>query len=155
LLRCIADNATAWNLVRDGEGYMTEPIAASKRVGGTNDLTWMQQFDPRAALERLDGDEELLLMLVAVFQQDNIVLFQQLNSALNCGDLRAAERAAHSLKGLASNFDAHDTTQAAQAVEHLARAGASAELTASVRVLRERLDALCHSLAQWEAARVG
>lgn len=133
---------------------MTEPNAPPNAALKPR-RTWSEVFDPAAALTRLDGDEELLRMLVGVFQQDNRELFQQLLAAVESGDLRTAERAAHSLKGLAANFDAHAAAQAAQTVEQLAHTAQGGGLTAPVRLLRERLDDLCDALSQWEAGQAG
>lgn len=77
-------------------------------------------FDRQAALHRLDGDLELFEMLIDVFQQDSVQLLRELDAAVSSGDFRAAERAAHSLKGLAANFEAAPACEAAYAVEQAA-----------------------------------
>ena len=77
----------------------------------------------RAALDRLDGDSELLSMLIAVYLEDSVELLARLGAAMEIRDAPSAERAAHSLKGLASNFDAFSTVEAALAIETAARQG--------------------------------
>jgi HPt (histidine-containing phosphotransfer) domain-containing protein len=108
-------------------------------------------FDAKAALERLDGDEELFGMLVAVFQQDSFELYEQLVASIASGDLAEAQRAAHSLKGLCANFDAKHATDAAFKIEDLARRRTSAGLQEGVSDLCEHLDQLRSALAHWQA----
>ena len=74
-----------------------------------------------AALERLDGDRELLSMLIGVYLEDSADLLEQLASSVDKHDAAEAERAAHSLKGLASNFDGKSAVEAALAMETAAR----------------------------------
>jgi HPt (histidine-containing phosphotransfer) domain-containing protein len=78
-------------------------------------------FNKAAALHRLDGDVELFGMLIDVFLQDSVELQAQLAQAIETGNLREAERSAHSLKGLASNFDAYAARDSAFAAEQAAR----------------------------------
>jgi HPt (histidine-containing phosphotransfer) domain-containing protein len=110
-------------------------------------------FDAEAALDRLDGDEELFAMLITVFQQDSVQLFDQLTSNLAKGSLREAERAAHSLKGLAANFDADKATEVAFAIEQLARAGISDGLDRRSQELNAQLEKLRTALAEWTPQR--
>jgi two-component system, sensor histidine kinase and response regulator len=74
-------------------------------------------FDAAAALERLDGDEELFAALIEVFQQDSVELEERLTTSLAAGNHREIERAAHSLKGLSANFDAKAATETASRIE--------------------------------------
>jgi HPt (histidine-containing phosphotransfer) domain-containing protein len=78
-------------------------------------------FDRKAALHRLDGDVELFEMLVGVFLQDSVQLLNELEEAAANGDLKTVERSAHSLKGLAANFDAVQARDAAFVLEQAAR----------------------------------
>jgi HPt (histidine-containing phosphotransfer) domain-containing protein len=148
----ITDNADRSNTPRMIEDHMFDNMAdATSPV--RNEGAGARLFDADAALTRLDGDEELLVMLVGVFQQDSADLYRQLLNGVDRGDLRVIERAAHSLKGLASNFDAHEAAQAALDVERLARTGQAASLAIPVRVLGERLNTLRGALTEWEAAK--
>ena len=74
-----------------------------------------------AALERLDGDRELLATLIAVFHEDSVELLIRLATAVEQRDAARAERAAHSLKGLAANFDGFPAVEAARVIEEAAR----------------------------------
>jgi len=128
------------------ENTIDEAIAALRQSSSSNRI-----FDANAALDRLDGDVELFAMLIDVFQQDSVELFDQLSAALASGNLGQVERSAHSLKGLAANFDAKDAAQAAFAIEQSARARDAAPIAAFASELAVQLDKLRQALAQWEA----
>ncbi|MCC6493735.1 MAG: Hpt domain-containing protein [Pirellulales bacterium] len=104
--------------------------------------------DLRAALVRLDGDEELLRMLISVFHEDAPQLLEQLDQGLQTGDLRTVERAAHNLKGLAANFDGQAARDAAFTVEMQARSGSTAGLDQAIAELHARIKRLRQALAE-------
>ena len=106
----------------------------------------------QAALARLDGDEELFAMLITVFRQDCHNLVQQLASAAARGDLRETERAAHSLKGLAANFEATAARDCAFAIEQSARAGNRALIPSAMRDLESHLMRLGEALDAWTSS---
>lgn len=108
-------------------------------------------FDAEAALERLDGDAEIFAMLVAVFQEDSVDLFKELSTGARARDLPAIARAAHSIKGLAANFDAHATVQLAEAIEAAGHAGDAQGAAQQVEELGERLHQLRNALAAMES----
>jgi HPt (histidine-containing phosphotransfer) domain-containing protein len=98
---------------------------------GANNL-----FDKNAALKRLGGSISLLREMFQFFVEDAPALVDSLESALERNDIDEAYRAAHSLKGLASNFDAHAVTLPAKQIEeHLRKhdLASAAALTSEVR----------------------
>jgi HPt (histidine-containing phosphotransfer) domain-containing protein len=101
----------------------------------------------RAALERLDGDAELLSMLIAVYLEDSVELLSQLGAAIDARDAASAERAAHSLKGLASNFDGFPAVEAALVIETAARQGDWGATTAGLPTLEQEVSRLQQALA--------
>ncbi|RIK81710.1 MAG: Hpt domain-containing protein [Planctomycetota bacterium] len=101
-----------------------------------------------AALERLNGDEELLRLLIGVFHEDAPQLLAQAAAALQEGDLRTVERTAHSLKGLAANFDGAPAREAALAVELLARSGCTEGLMEAVEALQAQVSRLRRTLSR-------
>ncbi|MBA3480862.1 MAG: Hpt domain-containing protein [Pirellulales bacterium] len=109
-------------------------------------------FDADAALQRLEGDAELFRMLGKIFQEDSVELFSKLSSGLAAGDLALVERAAHSLKGLAANFEATAATEVAFGIEEAARARQPLGLEPRVKELGVQLERLRQALAQWDAA---
>lgn len=63
-------------------------------------------LDRAAALERLEGDEELLQEIIDIFIEDAPRLFLALKQARVDRDQKTSERQAHSLKGASANVGA-------------------------------------------------
>ena len=80
-------------------------------------------FDVEAALERVDGDRELLLEILGLFREQAEPTRDMIGSALAARDGAALERAAHSLKGSAANVSALEVQGTALALEHAAHDG--------------------------------
>lgn len=104
----------------------------------------------RAALERLDGDAELLLMLIAVYLEDSVELLSRLGAAIDARDAASAERAAHSLKGLAANFDGLPAVEAALVIETATRQGDWPTTTAGLPLLEQEVSRLRQALADYQ-----
>lgn len=77
--------------------------------------------DFRGALGRLGGNEQLLDELVEFFLEDCPELLAEARAAIDRQDARSLERTAHSIRGLAANFGAQSTVQAAALLEELGR----------------------------------
>ncbi len=88
-----------------------------------------------SALVRLCGDMSLLRDLAELFLADAPVLLKEAESALMRHDSATLERAAHSLKGLAANFDGTLVMTAARELEELARH----QDLADAKTVRDRL----------------
>ncbi|WP_229219938.1 ATP-binding protein [Rugamonas fusca] len=80
-------------------------------------------LDWRAALQRLDGDADLLHELATLFLADGPQLWQELTAALAAGDTARSARAVHSLKGVLVNFGAARALAAAEQLSACLRAG--------------------------------
>lgn len=76
-----------------------------------------QIVDFEAALRRLDGNRKLLRDMMGFFREDSPALLRQIEDGLESSDAVSARRAAHSLKGLASGFDAEHVSSLAFEVE--------------------------------------
>ena len=84
------------------------------------------------ALNRLGGNRQLLGELIAFFREDAPKLLKQIEDGLARGNARQVQIAAHSLRGLAANFEALSCAATmAQLEEH----GQSGNLEAAVRML--------------------
>lgn len=103
-------------------------------------------IDREAALSRMGDDLELLQEMAAMFIRDVPRLMASLEAALAAGDAEETARAAHSIKGLASNFGAAPCMEAAFAIEHPARAGQLVDLISRVPPLAEQVERLCGAL---------
>jgi HPt (histidine-containing phosphotransfer) domain-containing protein len=78
-------------------------------------------IDRTAALSHVDGDEELLAELIALFRTDTPCRMAHLHMALQAGDLTVGEREAHSLKSAAAYIGASAVSSVAAAIEDAAR----------------------------------
>jgi PAS domain S-box-containing protein len=80
-------------------------------------------FDPNAALRRVDGDRDLLKEVASLFFEDTPRLLTEVRNAIQRGDGKALERSAHTLKGSVSNFGARVAFEAAFSLERMGRNG--------------------------------
>jgi len=80
-----------------------------------------EMFDQEAALATIDGDRELFQELVGLFMMESADLLDQVRDAVARRDVKALERAAHSLKGSVGAFRAESARVAAQTLEDLAK----------------------------------
>ena len=156
------------------DGYISKPIKPeelfaaiaavaerSERTGETEPLPTPEStdalapvevpYDRSAVLEILDGDEELLRELVQVFLADYPDHLAQIHQALGAADAALLERAAHTLKGAASNFAADPVTAKALELENMGKEDNLANAAAALHALEARLaqlnDALQRELA--------
>ena len=80
-------------------------------------------FDEADLLERVEGDTELLREIVGLFLEDSPRLMAEVQAAVAAQDAQALRRAAHTLKGAASNFGAAAVVAAAFELESMGRTG--------------------------------
>jgi PAS domain S-box-containing protein len=106
-------------------------------------------MDVAAALERIDGDRELLTEVAGIFRRDCPAMLETIRDAIERQDARTLEREAHKLKGSLGAFCAQPAFEAALRLEmigqrhHLDRAaGAYQLLEAEIDRLAPELEAL-------------
>src|SRR5439155_61034 len=120
------------------DGYVSKPVQAkilfeaiealvptvAKQPGSGWELTSSNRqrteavaLDRVAILARIDGDEELLKELVAVFLDDSVQLMNEIREALARRDSKMLQCAAHALKGSAANFGTSAVCEAASRLE--------------------------------------
>lgn len=97
------------------------------------------RLDEAMILERLGGDEEILLMMIDMFTQDIDTYCLGLDNALQAGDAALLQREAHTVKGLLASFGDDPGTEAAYALESSAREGRLTGLAAPIAELQTRL----------------
>ncbi len=125
----------------EGEGSM------SPSQGGSE--TGEPIIDRQAALERVDGDTELLSEIVDLFLSDVDALTDDIRQAVSAADASRIMRSAHRLKGSVATLAAPRATEAALRLENIGRSGdvndaasAFAALEAEVGRLPQALKAL-------------
>ncbi len=75
------------------------------------------------ALQRMDGDADLLREIVDIFLEDHLGGLRELHAAADARDSVRLQRAAHTLKGAAGNFVATRATDLALQLEQLCKGG--------------------------------
>jgi len=112
--------------------------------------TRRRTLDRNALLERLEGDQDLLLEIVELFLEDCPRRLGLGRSAIAAGDMHTLVRIAHSLKGSAANFGGTEASAAALAVETAARAEDLAGATAAWSRLEAEIAWLTAALRDWD-----
>jgi len=75
------------------------------------------------ALQRLNGNRSLLSALAGFFLEDAPQLVCQLQAGIEAGSVEQTVRSAHSLRGLASSFEAIPVMKLTSEIERLGRSG--------------------------------
>jgi two-component system sensor histidine kinase/response regulator len=103
-------------------------------------------LDRTAALERVEGDAELLQELVDLFLADAPERMADIRGALAARDAEALRKAAHSLKGAAANLSAVALASAAKRLEDAGRMADFATAAHACAALQEEIDRLQEAL---------
>lgn len=127
-----------------------EPEVVETPVPKTGVAKPEQVWDPDAALKRLGDDEELLSDMIGYFEEDSDELLRAINTSLNAKNPEEVARAAHSLKGLCSNFEA-DAARIALEIQETAESGDLTYAQNQVSRLQEQVHRLREHLALWQA----
>ncbi len=98
-------------------------------------------WDHAAALERLDGDELLLVELISVFFEEYPKLAARLRQSLSQKDFAGLREVAHSLKGSLGYLGAVEGEALALAREHASLSGDSARAGELVAQLMAYIEA--------------
>ncbi|HRE98979.1 MAG TPA: Hpt domain-containing protein [Pirellulaceae bacterium] len=106
-------------------------------------------WDREATLARLGGDAELLAEMIGFYREDSPQLIERCDRAFAAGDLPAAARAAHAIRGLAATFDGRQVMQAATDLEERCRAGDVNGAAAGLAAARSTSEALADRLAEY------
>jgi PAS domain S-box-containing protein len=85
-------------------------------------------FDREEALVRMEGDEQLLQELVAIFLVDAPRYLTELQRATTTRDIATLAHVAHTIKGAVANIGAHLTCSAALQLEQCAESGDEAQI---------------------------
>jgi two-component system sensor histidine kinase/response regulator len=108
-------------------------------------------FDSAAALERVEGDRELLAEMAKLLEGESSKLLKQMHTAIAQGDTNGLERAAHALKGALGNLAATAAFTTAQELETAAREGGLARAESLVAALEKEIERLRPALEQFAA----
>jgi HPt (histidine-containing phosphotransfer) domain-containing protein len=107
-------------------------------------------IDAAALFDVFEGDLELIREIAGLFREDGPKRLAAARLALAQEDAAALVRAAHSLKGSATNFGAGQAVAAALELETLARVGDLATAKAVCERLEREIGKLMDALASLE-----
>jgi CheY-like chemotaxis protein len=105
-------------------------------------------FNLQAALERVEGDRDLLNEMATLFLAEYPRFVQQLHQAIAENDPATVSYAAHTLKGSVGNFVDEETAAAAFLLEKMGREGALAQAPDALAQLESALARLTPALAK-------
>ena len=103
-------------------------------------------IDVAASLRRMGNNRELFCEVVGIYDEDSPQLLDRIRAAVHDGDAARLHRAAHSLKGLVSNFGASAAAEAAYVLERMGTSRALAGSEEALRVLEHELGRLSKAL---------
>ncbi len=93
-------------------------------------------------LQRLGGDEQLFQELATYFIEDAGELLRAMRVGLAEGNAESIGRTAHSLRGLAANFEAEQVVSIAASIERTASRGELRAVPAALLDLETKVQAL-------------
>ncbi|MCC7494134.1 MAG: response regulator [Fimbriimonadaceae bacterium] len=150
-----------WCLAVGMDDYLSKPISTEQlaqclrrwiRVAGPPTAP-AGPFDLAALHHEFAGFESLLRDIAQIFISDAPRLLTNLEVALARRDAAAAQLAAHTLKGSASNFRAGAVVDLASSIELLTREGDVDAPVSELPALRQAVDALSTALADFTNPR--
>jgi PAS domain S-box-containing protein len=119
---------------RMGDGSREETTDPTPGLGPDGEV-----IDRAAALERVDGDTELLGEIVQLFLDDVDALTAEIRQAVSDADPGRIMRTAHRLKGSVATLAARPATDAALRLENMGRSGEIADATAALASLEAEM----------------
>ncbi len=144
------------------DGYLSKPIRARELLevveeivageAGPSDSSGEAAADWAAALERLQGDRELLEEIAGVFREEAPKLLDQIREAIERRDAALLKLSAHTLKGALVNFAANGAIDAARRLEMMGKRGDLSSAAEGLVELERQLDRLAPAMEAWSKA---
>ncbi len=106
-------------------------------------------FDINEALDRMDGDRDLLREMAEILLDDVPIQLQAIKEALAEDNFEQVSRAAHTLKGAVGNLAARAAQQAAYQLEQSARNRKTDRLADDVRAVQKEVARLLPELQRF------
>ncbi len=105
-------------------------------------------IDRNAALQKLAGDEELLVEIIDLYLEDAPAVFARLQAAVQAGDAEGVWKAAHRIKGSVGSLSATRAFEAARELESLGRQSDLAAVPVAFATLEAEMNRLAGALAE-------
>ncbi|MCP4550174.1 MAG: response regulator [bacterium] len=99
-------------------------------------------FDRANALDRVDGDLELLIELAGMFREDYPGMIKDMKTAISEGDNESLQYSAHTLKGSVANFSAQSCVKEAQRLEVMGKDNEMSGATDALEALKSEIEKL-------------
>jgi CheY-like chemotaxis protein len=139
------------------DAYLAKPIHARELVAlvervtgvspdGDGDITPRQgpirtsPFDISAALDRMDGEMDLLKEHIGYVLNDIPKLVERMRAAINRNDARLLEISGHRLKSLVSSYNHDSARELAQSLEQMGKAGQFDQAATTLDQLQPLID---------------
>ena len=106
-------------------------------------------LDLSAALERCDGDEELLIDLIAIFREDWPGYLQRMDADIESAESGALSRSAHAIKSPLASLGLQVALVVAVELEQMGKDGQLDAAGQRLAVLRRELERVDPLLALW------
>jgi len=103
-------------------------------------------FDRGELIGRVDGDLEFLAETVEMLDEERPAMMESIHDAIAAKDADALASAAHTYKGMVSNFCAMGATEAATRLEAMGRSGSLDAASECASLLDSESDRLRRSL---------
>jgi HPt (histidine-containing phosphotransfer) domain-containing protein len=145
----LAEILARWLGTHQGSETDQSPLTESASDGSAaiTGSTW----DKAAALKRLEGDKDLLAVMIDLFLEEAPTQLAGLRTAQAQDDLPALSDAAHAIKGSVSYFCAEAVKDRAVRLEHAARGTLSADYRLMTDVLANGAAHLMENMRQSKA----
>jgi CheY-like chemotaxis protein len=117
-------------------------------TSGVEPPSSQEVLDESTVRARFEGEPELLREVVNLYLEDCPNLINGIREAVERGDARALERAAHKLKGTVANFAARAAYDAALRMEVMGRAGHLEQAAEALQGLESTLEELKPALLE-------
>jgi CheY-like chemotaxis protein len=145
------------------DGYIAKPLRAKQLLAlvdavaespkaGVDAVADVELQPPRkldftAALERLEGERELLLEQMTFYLEDSPILVRDIEDALDRKDGQQLQMSAHRLRGLSAGFDDQNLVEITAQLEELGSAGSFQQVPEDQHQrLRQAWDDMCAAL---------
>jgi CheY-like chemotaxis protein len=165
-VRIVAMTARAMNgdrercLASGMDGYVSKPINREMLTSTVEQEAPEAQvercatgasIDRAELMERLDGDQDLLADVIAIFLDDCPRRLNAIKAAVDQGNAVRIEAAAHALKGAAGNLSAAGLFDAAQTLERIGAEGRLSAAEPAWRLLAMEAAHVMDALHRFEA----
>ena len=104
------------------DAVVASPTASDDEVAAATEDS-LAEFDFSAALDRLEGDRDLLIEQMIFYLEDSPILVRNIEAAVERQDGKKLQLSAHRLRGLSAGFDAQAVVNPAAILEQVGRDG--------------------------------